>query len=212
MSALFDVLAFAIFIAGIIGIVRWKGMLPTFQPFIILIWLACINEALSYILVANGYNTIVNNNVYVLLESATIVWFFKRQGIFKQHPYSHLILTIAFVCFWVGETFIWKNKYGFDAQFQIFYSFVFVLMSIVTINRILIIGQQHLLTNALFLICGGFILYFTFSVIVHVFWLYGLTQSVDFIQNIFTIKLIVNFISNLIYALAVLRIPRYKKY
>jgi hypothetical protein len=208
IQVLFDILTFAILIAGIIGVVRWKKVKPSYHPFIILMWLASINVTLSHILVANGYTTVANNNMYMLLESLVILWLFMRQGIFRNSIRVPAILSILFFCFWLAEAFVWKSKYGYTMWFQIFYAFLIVLVSITTVNHLLISGQRSLLTDPFFLICMAFILYFSFTIFVYAFLLYGFNESVSFSQNIFFIRVIVDFISNLIFAYAALRIPK----
>jgi hypothetical protein len=208
VQILLDVLGFAIFIAGIIGIVRWNKVKPSYHPFIILTWLACINVSLSELLVANGYTTVVNNNFYMLLESLLILWFFVQQGLFRKSTRVPVILAMLFFCLWLAEAFIWQSKYGHVMWFQIFNAFVIVLMSIATINRLLVFGRRSLITDALFLICMAFVLYFTFTIFVYAFLLYGFNESVSLSRNIFFIRVIVDFISNLIFAYAALRIPK----
>ena len=58
--------AFSIFIAGIIGLVRFRKINKIYWPLIFAIWLACINEVLSYSLFINNHSTAINNNIYVL--------------------------------------------------------------------------------------------------------------------------------------------------
>lgn len=207
MATLFDILAFAIFIAGILSIVRWNVIDKSFRPFILLVWLACINETLGYALAANGFTTTLNTNIYLLSEALTVIWFFYKQGIFKNTPGFGAFIAILFFCLWFIETFIWKSRYGLDLRFQIIYSIVIVLISIHAINQLLEHNRSGLLNDPLFLICIGFISYFTFTAFVHILWYYAFTKSITLLQNIFFIKLAINFISNIIYAFAVLRMP-----
>jgi hypothetical protein len=144
----------------------------------------------------------------MLLESLVIVWFFMRQGLFKNSSRIPVILAFLFFCAWLTETFIWKSKYGHNTKFQLFYAFFVVLMSVSSINRLLVSGGRNLHTDALFLICTAFILYFTVTILVYAFLLYGITKSPVLFQNIFFIKLSINFFSNLTFAYAVLRIPK----
>lgn len=67
--------------------------------------------------------------------------------------------------------------------------------------------KKNILKNSIFLICAGFILYYTYKVFVGLFWLYGLNKSMEFTLNIVIIMIYINFITNLIYALAFLWMP-----
>jgi len=83
------------------------------------------------------------------------------------------------------------------------YSFCVVLLGIRVINDLLF-TERDLLKNPTFLICIGIIIFFTYQIIEEMFWLYGLKESAIFRQNIQSILMIINLLSNLIYALAIL--------
>ncbi|HYH14989.1 MAG TPA: hypothetical protein VD794_07210, partial [Flavisolibacter sp.] len=80
------ILGFTILIAGIIGGVRFNRVHHTYYPLLYFFWLAGFNEILSTCLAINGVNTIINGNVYVLLESYLLTWYFNKMGIFKKAP------------------------------------------------------------------------------------------------------------------------------
>jgi hypothetical protein len=86
--------------------------------------------------------------------------------------------------------------------FAIYYLFV-VLFSIRAINDLLFTERQ-LAKNPTFLICIGMIAFFTFGIISKMFWFFNVNISTDFLNNVATIYFIINFLANLIYALAVL--------
>ena len=59
-----------------------------------------------------------------------------------------------------------------------------------------------------FLISIGFIIYFTYEILVEAFSLYGLNNSLEFQKNVYMILTYLNLFVNLLYALAILWIPR----
>ncbi len=208
MTAITDIMNLLVFIAGIIGLLRWRQIDKSFYPFVILIWVACLNEALSLILVKLGHYTIINNNVYYLLEAILILFFFENTGLFKGRRMLLLLLIGIYCSFWAIESFAIRRFTYFNIYFLLFYSFSTVLMSISTINRLLVSYKSNLLINATFLICVGFLAFFTLSVLVHSFWLYGLAKSNSFALSIRRIMIFVNLFSNLIFTVALLWIPR----
>ncbi len=201
-------LGFSIFIAGILGLVRLKKIHRIYYPFLLCIWLACINEILSFILIKYHHNTIVNNNIYVLVESLLIIWLFKNTGLFRKSKVLFYVMILLLPAVWLIDNFFIAGAAALDNYFRIFYSFVIVLMSIATLNRLVVTNRKNLLKDATFLLCIGFILYFTYKILVHAFWIYGLTTSQAFILKVYTLLLYIDCITNLLYALAILWMPK----
>lgn len=198
--------SFSILLSGIIGLFRFSKIQRSYYPFLFFVWLGSLNEILSFVIVQNGWKSIVNNNVYVLLEALLIIHFFKVNQFLKK-PVALLVSILVFAG-WVTEVFFIRSLHEVGIYFRIGYSFIIVLVSIETINRILVSGEKQLLKSAMFLICVAFICYFTYKVLINTFWLYGLSKSMHFLTIIYSILIFMNLFTNLIYALATLWIPR----
>lgn len=87
-----------------------------------------------------------------------------------------------------------------------------VLMSINMINRMLVDGKKKLIQNPLFLILIGFIVFFTYKALIEIFWVYGLNASRDFRLEVYRIMAYINLAVNIIYAIAVLWMPRKREF
>jgi hypothetical protein len=198
----------SIFIAGIIGLVRFTKIDPDYYPFLFCLWIGCVNELLSVVLIANGRQTLVNNNIYVLVESLMLTWFFKRKGLFKKRTWFPGLI-LAFTIFWTTETLI-RGITSNSTYFRIFYSFAIVIMSIDMVNEI-IFTEKKLARNSLFLLCVCFIVYFTYKALLQAFVLYGVNRS-SFLLHIYVLLIYVNLGVNLIFALAVLWMPQKMKF
>jgi hypothetical protein len=179
-----------------------------YLPFMLLIIAAFANELTSEITGRVFKNTNVNANIYVLLESIFILWQFKRWKLFDRYRNFFHGLLGAFITVWLVECFLISKIIYIASYFRIFYSFAVALMSVQMINVLIVNESRSLAKNATFLICIGFIIFFTYKVLVEVFWLYGLNHSNDFRANVYRILLFINLFTNLIYALAALWIPR----
>jgi hypothetical protein len=201
------VFTFSIAIAAIIGGIRFRKIDPAYYPFIFCIWLALGNEILGFIFSHIRHSNAVNNNIYVLLESLLFTWQFQKWGLFKRvRPLFPMILG-AFVIFWIIEGLFFGKIYHTISYFRIFYSSVIVMMSINILNEKLMTEKKNILKNPAFLICLGFVLYYTYKIITSIFWLYGLGGSRSFRMNVVWIMIYINLVTNLVYAIAVLCIP-----
>ena len=205
---LYVILSFTILIAGAIGLVRFQRIHKAYRPLLYFFWLAGTNEILNYILLINGRATQINNNIYVLAEAFLITWYFNKMKIFKSWPPLFYCLLTAFSVAWVLENLIFGGIDTLSLYFRIFYSFGIVLMSIHCINKIITTNRGLLIKNAAFLTCVGFILYFTYKVLVEAFGIYGLSSSLHFQVVVYTILMYINVIVNFIYALAALWMPK----
>jgi hypothetical protein len=204
--------AFSIFVAGIIAVVRFRKMNKIYWPMVFVIWLASINEMLSYCLFKNNISTSINNNFYVLAEALLLLFLFRNFGIFKRLKALFWTICGGLVLLWLWENFIGGKIWYISSWFRIVSSFVIVLMSITAISKLLVLGSEEffiikgrsLFANAAFLICIGTIIFFTFKLLVEIFWLYGLNGSEIFRIKLYDILTYINLLVNLIYALAVL--------
>lgn len=202
--------SFSLFIAGVIGIFRFRKMDKTYYPFLFLIEIGSLNELLSYILVLNHHHNLLNNNIYSLFESLLIVWFFKNQNIFKKAKFIFFSILSICIISWFLQMLQLKTLDDIYLYFRIQYSIIIVFLSIYTINSILITESKSIIKNPAFIICTGFLIYFTYFAIMNTFYLYGLTKSIEF--QIFILKILayINIFCNLIYAIALIWIPRHR--
>jgi len=205
---LYVIFSFTILIAGVIGLVRFRSIYKAYRPLLYFFWLAGVNEVLNYFLLINGRTTQINNNIYVLLEALLITWYFNKIKLFKSWPPLFYCLLTAFGVAWTLENLIFGAIDSVSLYFRVFYSFGIVLMSIHCINKIITTNRGLLLKNASFLTCVGFILYFTYKVLVEAFGIYGVSSSTHFQIVVYTILIYINVIVNFIYALAAIWMPK----
>lgn len=200
---------YSIVIAAVIALFKFKKAAPAYLPFFIFIWLGLGNEILSQFTGRYFRNTNVNNNVYVLLESLLLLWLFSRWKLFDRHPNLPKILAASFILVWLAEVLLISNIKIVAGYFRVYYSFAIVLISVSMINKLITEERGNLLKNACFIICIGFIVYFTNKILVEIFYLYGLmSNSKEFRFHVYDVMRAVNLFSNLIYAVALLWIPR----
>lgn len=200
--------SFSIAIAAIIGLVRFKNINQAYYPFLTLIWIGLITEIIGFICTKNGYSNTATYNIYVLIEAIILTSQFKSWGLFDRARSLFIILLCSYIAFWTVECFVLHRFYRNASYFRVYYSFVIVLMSINIINRELMTDTHNLFRNAKFLICTAFVIYYIYKVIVGIFWIYGFGASRSFRYHLVIIIPYVNLFANLIFALAVLWMPK----
>lgn len=206
------IISFSIAIPSIIGVLRITIIHRAFYPFLILLWMGLLNEIISYIVIKSGHSNAINSNAYVLIESLLFVWFFKSQGLFANRRKNEIKIIFLLVGLWGFENLYLSSIRQFSSYFIVVYSFIIVLMSINMINLLISKVKRRFIKNSTFLICIGLILFYTCATLIEVFWIYGLNSSKEFRFQVFEIMTFVNLAVNLIYAIAVLWMPRKREY
>ena len=206
------IFSFSISIAAIIGWVRFRKINPAYYPFIYCVWLAFLNEILSFIFAQTIRDNSVNNNLYALAESLLIVWQFRNWGIFKNKKSLYNTVLALFTAGWLTDHFILNNLTTFTYHYRIAYSFITVLFSVNMINTLIVRERKSLLKNPAFLICTAYVINFTYYVMNMTLYLYLSEISWDFLNKLTGIMPYANLLSNLLFALAVLWIPARQRF
>jgi len=202
--------SFTVCIAALIAVFRFRKIDPLYFPFILCIWIGAINETLSFALAQSGYSNIANNNVYILLEARLILWQFKRWNML--HPYTYLIFVVLLYATWLYEIHSWQSLQNLHYYFRLLYAAVVVICAISFNNRLIISHHNKLVTNPGFIICTGYILYFTIKIACDVWWLYDAKSSTEFLTIVFLTMIGSNFVTNFLFILAIIWIPRKPDY
>lgn len=203
-----SMIAMTVFLPAIAGILVFKKINSSFYPFIYYVWVECINETVSSIRINAGGTTIVNSNLYIIIASILLVWFFKRQGAIKGKK-LYIGILVSLVAFWVLEHFVLSSITNETTWFRMYWSFLIVLLSINALNMVLL-KRVVLLKDSLFLICISLIIFYSYKSIVHAFGIYGLVASNDFNWAIYSILAYLNGFTNLVHLPAILWIPKKK--
>jgi hypothetical protein len=205
------IFAFSIAVPAILGVFKFPGANPDYLPFFCYLWLGLLNEILSTAMNYAGESNAINSNIYVLIESLLILWLFRRLKLFRTYNIFYAMVFLYFAV-WVTENLLVSKITIFNSYFRIVYSFATVLMSIQVVNQLIVRQQKSVTRDSVFIISIGFIIYYTYKILVEVFWVYGLNKNPDFQTNVYNILNVINLICNLIYALAIIWVPRKKEF
>lgn len=201
-------LSYSIFIAAIIGLVKIKRVPPVFYPFILLIWIASINEVVSYYCSKFYHSNIINSNIYALVEILLIICQFYKWDVFEKKRWLFYTLLLASSLLWIYDHHNLTTLQNVHLVFRLWSAILIILMSLhVTVKQI-IYTETSVLKNPVFLICCGFFLFNANTILMEPFWIYAVPRYPELPAALFRIMVYVNLIVNLHYALAFLWIPR----
>jgi len=201
---------YSIVIAAIIAIFRFKSIMADYYPFIFFIWLGLFNEILSLLLIYNYESNTVNSNLYVLVEYLLLLWqFYKWSDNGSKRYYWLAGIGIAV---WIADNFIINTIFHNNSVFRVFYSFIIIFFSIDKVNNLLVFEYSNLLKHPVFITCIAFTFYYGFKAFVESFNMVHLGLNPVILKDLWIILYFVNGTANLLYAIAVLCIPKKIKF
>jgi hypothetical protein len=208
---LIDIISYSILIAAGIGIWRYHKITSDDRPFYFIVWLAFINEILNDIFAHIFGSSVINCNIYVLLEALLFCWLFFKWGVGFKSRTVFIYLQLSIVIFWIWDSLIYNRITDFSSFFRIFSSFILVFLAIDQIIRLIVTERSNLLKNSRFLISVGVVIFFSYRALYEVFYL-NKSFSNTFYHRINMIMYGVNFLVNIIFAFAALWVPTRQKF
>ena len=206
------ILGYSIVIPATIGLIRLPVINRMYQPFIIYCVLDLLNHTLSAVLIERYHSNTINSNIFVLIEVVLFLFLFRNWGAFEKRIIAFYILLFLLSGVWIFDNLIWHKLNTVNSLFRIVYSFLLVFLSIGQMNKLISTERKNLFYNASFMICTGVVIYYTYKAIVEVFFLIQLKGSASFYSNIFKILQFANAFMILIFAWAILWIPKRPKF
>jgi hypothetical protein len=212
-DTLIQICSYSILFAVIIGLVRFRKINRTYQPFIFIIVLSLLSEIASPIAIRYYGTNAVVVNVFILLEFLLWLWQFKRwRGFARRSQWKYPALFISFSGMWIVENVILSRIAVFNSVFTLISAFIIVFLAIDQVNKMIVEEKKMLMRNSKFLICCGLLIFHTYKIMVESFYVMKINQSNSFLSNIFIILVSVNLFVNLLYALATIWIPTRQRF
>lgn len=206
------ILSLAVGIPAIIGLVRLKKIDPSYYPFLVYVVISLINElfvGLTLIAQEKKYG-ILDWNLFNLFEALIFLVQFYYWQLFNRHQKLFALIFAVLVAGWLIECFVVSNMFKFNSIFLIAYSFLMLLLSVQTINRILVNQNRlPLHRNSMFILCVAMVLYFVYKIFVFTLLAVGIAKTnKQLMLQVFDILVYVNLLTNLLYGLAAWYIPK----
>jgi hypothetical protein len=197
----------------IAGLVRFRRLGVTYQPLFLLSIAGLAAEIVSdYFVYYRKTSNADISDAYALLEWVLIFWQFRVWGFFRAQKAIGLAILCIPCIVWVAENLIFGKMLNFSPYFRILTCFIIVLFSVNKINFMITHDDRRLLGHPDFLICIGFIIYFTYDIVYE--WAYQSSASgaTEITKTIIFLFGYINALINIIFAIAFLRIPSPRKF
>lgn len=210
------ILSLSIVFALVIGIVRFRKIDASYYPFIYDVAAVFIIELLVQFLMQGGHikALIASLNIFSFIDFFLFTWLFHNWGLFDRNKKTFIYIISAFFLAWVVITIFVGGIATPNYYFRILYSFTLIFFSVSTFNKAVVNVRSSIFRNPKFWICLGIIIFYALFVLVCVtrYTLFKYHVSIEFRARLQEINVYSNLLVNLLYAVAVLCIPRKKNF
>jgi hypothetical protein len=204
--------SYSVAIAAVIGLIRLRRLHKAYQPFIFINVMSFINEIISHILIVNKKSNAAAVNIFGFFDAILWLWQFNTWVTHAKYKRALTIVALFLMIIWFAENIFFRKLFMFGSVYAITFSFAMVILSTIQISWQTEDEKGSLLAAPKIMICSGAILFYTYRVFVECFYAPGMSKSDAFYGHVFIILSIINFIVNLLFALAVLWIPEKQKF
>jgi hypothetical protein len=211
MYYLFRLLNYLIIISVVISLFRVKKIEKKYLPFFIFLWLFLLNEVVTDVLIFYFRSNAINSNIYFLVTPVVVLY--QLYLLFLHKPSKRVLsfLLVLLVLFWSYENFIYSSIWNFNTYTAIIQYILIIVFSLQVLSQHLSSETKDEAINLVFLLCGIFLLKYTLSLIIEIFWIFEINSSNSFLINLYRIVSYLNLLLNFVYPLAVLWVPKKKE-
>lgn len=199
------------------GIIRFNKIDKSYYPFIYSVWASLSIEIVVRLLTINRlpYDIIAVLNFYFIIDFTLFFLLFNNWKLFGYNKKVPVAIAAIALMLWVITTFLIAGGiYHSNYYFPILYSFALIFFSVTAINKFIVNERGNIFKNARFWICLGLIIFYTFFIVTNTTWatVFHFRTSKGFNRSLHEINVFSNLLVNIMYAIAVLWIPRKKDF
>jgi hypothetical protein len=207
-------LSLSIGIAVIIGIVRFRRIDSSYYPFIYNVIVALVVEILNRRLTVTGHPVafILVLNIFSYIDFFLFLWLFHNWGLFNRKKSTFITIAGVFFIIWLLESILVTGFVKHNLYFFMLYAFALIFFSVNTFNKAVVHERSSIFKNPKFWICLGIIIFYSFFVVWSSTGFSFHKTSNEFRRGLQAINVYSNLLVNLLYAVAVIWIPRKKNF
>lgn len=205
---LFTILAFSIVLPVISGTIQFRQITTNgYLPVFLYVILAFLNNLASYILIKNGHSNHLNSNIYVLAVLGLLLWQFY---IWNEEGKTKFLVVVAILSIiWIADNVVLHSLKNNNSIFRFFASFFILYYCIKQINHQIFFNYQRISSNAVFLICVGLLIHYTFKAFNETFHFFSWVFGTTLIIQINRFVAFADLVTNILFSIAFLCL-RYK--
>lgn len=192
------------------GIAYYKRLQKRYLPFALICWTGLVNESTSYYLIMNQGNNLANSNIYTLIEFLLFLWLFYR--INNRKAFIYCFAALAGCTVWAADNIFMHAVDEDNNLFRILSFAIILLLSMDKISGVISGEHRQPYKKTDLLLCISFFAYYAYQGFVTTFNMFPMGVSTEFYTQLWLLLSITNLITNIVYTVAILWIPKQQPY
>jgi hypothetical protein len=202
--------ACSILLPLIASMLRFKLLYQRYFPLVLLLWIGFFNELISYTSIRMYGSNLANANLYTLIEFILLLWFFHRLN--AGNSIKLIVAVFLGISAWVIENLILYHFWNDNLVFRLISFLSVVFLSIDKINQLLFNSTQTPYKKIDLLFALSIFISFAYQSYIMIFALFSIHLPPEFYVKLWWILSILNILTNFVYMIAILWIPKQLKY
>lgn len=187
------------------ALIRWPDAMSRQWPIVTLLALGLISEYAVWLAVQAGHTWAPANNLYILADSILIPTQFAVWGFLSRKFLPALIIPLFLL--WI-YFHIWPGSLTIvNVYYRIIYSFLILLLTISSINYLIINSRRQVYFHPVFIFLAGFLIFYIYQLIYETAFAFSLVGDEDLSILLNRTFALINFVCNAMYGLAICSIP-----
>lgn len=204
----FVISGFSILLPTVAGVLKRKALGSKYLPLLILLLVGLCNESLNYYLIVYvKARNMTASNIYVLVELLLITWLFHNMKLLLSKKFLITIVVIG-TTVWIADNLVVNSLCSNNSLFRMVASFMVIFLSIERINQHYFATGWVQSGHTDILLSSGFLAYFLYKAFIEAFHLFPMHLDKSSYITLWLILAVINFIVNILFAIAILCIQR----
>ncbi|MGJ7031060.1 hypothetical protein [Niabella hirudinis] len=207
---IFQLNAAASLLVGAGAVLGWSRIYRidrSFMPFLLLLTLAFVQEAVSIVFIYRNHNNTVLYNVFGLVESQLLLLQFYCWKLWRKNSLWYFFWVLLFLLLWGSEWAYWGSLRYTVSPATVIFALCIVFFAMIMLTQQLVPVLPALYKNAIFVICIGLILFHTCAAIAELFLIFGVMHDHQMGGLVMVVLSVINFLTNLLFTWAICFIP-----
>lgn len=204
--------SYLIIIPAIIGFFRFTKIERAFAPFFVLVFFDLLTEINFEILTRTVGTNSISSNFYFIVSFYIILWQLLQWGVFKITSWWTIFTSVVVLSTWIIENLIISSLWKFNSYCTVINAGFVLILSIQALSKISFLVKKESTKKLIFLLLAIWILKYAQLIVSETSWIIYQALSFEFNVNLGILGMCINGLTNLVYLLIAIWIPKKRKY
>lgn len=204
--------SYLIIIPAIIGFFRFTKIDRAFVPFFFLVFFDLLTEINFEILTRTLGTNSISSNFYFIVSFYIILWHLLQWGVIEIKNWWTIFTSVVVLSTWIIENLIISSLWKFNSYCTVISSGFVLILSIQALSKISFLVKKETAKKLIFLLLAIWILKYAQLIVSETSWIIYQGLSFEFNVNLGILGMCINGLTNLVYLLIAIWVPKKRKY